>query len=343
MKVTVTKYLNVRVGRPSLEAPCYQYLAPGSELEVDGKHYTGDKYDGNDQWFKDAADNYYWSGGVEKPLIDHSSDASWGLKMMRIDLIRKKYACTGKNIKVAVLDSGIVKNHMLRNVVFKDFVSNSADLKDEDTQRHGSRCAELIASNEYGCAPDCKLFVARTMKDKFFPSESNLIQAIYWAINEQVNIISISQAFLNNSTDLENAINAALAKDIIVLAAVGNASGEVEYYPASLKGVVTIGAINQSRKKIEKSGSSPHLNFLAPGYELPTSLLVGKNTFSGTSAATAFTAGLLALVLENNKNNLSSEELKTLVYDNCDKLSFSNFSNEEGCGLINLEKTLKKL
>ena len=58
MKVTVKDYLNVRVGKPSVNAPCYQYIAPGSEIEVDGKLYTGDMYDGSDQWMKDEGGNY---------------------------------------------------------------------------------------------------------------------------------------------------------------------------------------------------------------------------------------------------------------------------------------------
>jgi len=47
MKVTVTKYLNVRVGKPSVNAPCYQYLAPGSELEMHGNLYKGDSFKDN--------------------------------------------------------------------------------------------------------------------------------------------------------------------------------------------------------------------------------------------------------------------------------------------------------
>ncbi|SHK70613.1 hypothetical protein SAMN04488028_107198 [Reichenbachiella agariperforans] len=78
MKVTVTKYLNVRVGKPSVNAPCYQYLAPGSEIEVGEKLYLGDSYDGMDTWYRDEADNYYWSGGfllpnatIPTPIYDH--------------------------------------------------------------------------------------------------------------------------------------------------------------------------------------------------------------------------------------------------------------------------------
>ena len=58
MKVTVTKYLNVRVGKASVNAPSYQYLAPGTILEVEDKTYKGDKYEDKDDWLKDAAGNY---------------------------------------------------------------------------------------------------------------------------------------------------------------------------------------------------------------------------------------------------------------------------------------------
>ena len=65
MKVLVKHFLNVRAGKPSVNAPCYQYLAPGSEVEVDGKLYKGDQFEGINTWLKDDVDNYYWSGGVE--------------------------------------------------------------------------------------------------------------------------------------------------------------------------------------------------------------------------------------------------------------------------------------
>ena len=88
MKITVTKFLNVRVGKPSLNAPCYQYLAPGSELQTDGNLYKGDSYDGIDTWMKDNAGNYYWSGGVEKENLNNQllADISgkWWLKNYNI-------------------------------------------------------------------------------------------------------------------------------------------------------------------------------------------------------------------------------------------------------------------
>lgn len=69
MDVTVTKYLNVRIGQPSVNAPIHSYLQPGDKLEVDGKQYRGDVYDGNNYWYRDAAGNYYWSGAISAPDV----------------------------------------------------------------------------------------------------------------------------------------------------------------------------------------------------------------------------------------------------------------------------------
>src|ERR1700744_3156237 len=65
MQVTVKdNELNVRVGKPSLNAPCNTFLTPGTVIDVDGQLYTGDFYNGINTWLKDSNNNYYWSGGV---------------------------------------------------------------------------------------------------------------------------------------------------------------------------------------------------------------------------------------------------------------------------------------
>ena len=118
MKVTVKDYLNVRVGKPSLNAPNFQYLAPGSILEVDGTLYPGDKFEGIDTWYKDEAGNYYWSGGVEKKVEDKkTTESNLVAQIEKIDyreLIKLKNPLAngfGEGVKVAVLDSGIYSNH----------------------------------------------------------------------------------------------------------------------------------------------------------------------------------------------------------------------------------------
>ena len=62
--VTINQNLNVRVGAPSVNAPCYTYVEPGSTVEVEEKPIEGDSYEGNNLWYAGLDGNYYWSGGV---------------------------------------------------------------------------------------------------------------------------------------------------------------------------------------------------------------------------------------------------------------------------------------
>lgn len=66
MNITVNKYLNARVGKPSTSAPCPMYQEPGKILEID-QIVMGDTLDGNSIWYHCKQDSYYyWSGGIEE-------------------------------------------------------------------------------------------------------------------------------------------------------------------------------------------------------------------------------------------------------------------------------------
>lgn len=73
MHVTVNKYLNARVGRPSTNVPCPVYHEPGTILEID-QLVSGDNLDGNSIWYHCKQNSYYyWSGGITE--FDFSMDS----------------------------------------------------------------------------------------------------------------------------------------------------------------------------------------------------------------------------------------------------------------------------
>ncbi|MEQ9412421.1 MAG: hypothetical protein RIF39_01250, partial [Cyclobacteriaceae bacterium] len=142
MKVTVAKYLNVQVGKPSLNAPCYQYLAPGSEIEVDGQFYKGDFYNGLDAWVRDDAGNYYWEGGV---LFDKAKDIKYPWWIIDLGINDLWDVTKGKEITVFLLDSGVVEIPGLNSSqIEKISVINDSGI---DTIGHGTLMASIIAGN----------------------------------------------------------------------------------------------------------------------------------------------------------------------------------------------------
>lgn len=79
MHKIANKYINVRVGAPSTSAPISGYLDPSMGVDVIAA-VTGTMIDGNNIWFKDERNNYYWSGGFEsnsfsERLIYHLREA----------------------------------------------------------------------------------------------------------------------------------------------------------------------------------------------------------------------------------------------------------------------------
>ncbi|WPV01544.1 hypothetical protein SNE26_07130 [Mucilaginibacter sp. cycad4] len=66
MKITVSKYLNARIGSPSVNATIKTYKSPGDVLSIDAA-VIGDDIEGNAIWYHNSEDLcYYWSGGIEE-------------------------------------------------------------------------------------------------------------------------------------------------------------------------------------------------------------------------------------------------------------------------------------
>lgn len=102
MKLTVSKYLNARSGKPSTVSLCPSYKSPGDVLEIDDVT-AGEEIDGNAVWYHCNDDGcFYWSGGIAETefemhdqalsKLDEKSQAVW-MKALQNDkewLLSKK-------------------------------------------------------------------------------------------------------------------------------------------------------------------------------------------------------------------------------------------------------------
>ncbi len=278
---------------------------------------------------------------------------------------------SGRGVTVAVIDTGVAPHQDLtrpnnRIVGFKDFINDKTSPYDDNG--HGTHVAGIIASNGYssqrkytGIAPQSNILAIKALDSEGSGSTSNIISAISYIVNTKdtygTKVINLSIGSpANNSCrndPLCKAVVEAMNRGIIVVAAAGNSgpnNGTI-LSPGINPNVITVGASNDNRTidisddtiaSFSSRGptiegiSKPDL--VAPGVNinsLSNIKLDGYRNSSGTSMATPFISGTVALILEKNKN-LSPREVKRKLMDSCVNLNDSKES--QGAGLVDLEK-----
>lgn len=343
MKVTVKDYLNVRIGKPSLNAPTYQYLAPGSELEVDGKLYQGDSYDGNDTWLKDEAGNHYWAGGVHlsSPLnISENNQSFKWFKELGIETIWNTYREKGENVCIAVLDTGYTSTNAdlatsapsQNQKVLINYANAPVCNTINDLKGHGTRCLSIIGARNLqkyniGIAPKSKLLIGKISCELEIRDPNVVLDGIEWAITNGAEIISISFGFSFDNQDLKTDFQYRLRtiiknRKVLIFASCGNNfSNEPafgENYPASFPECISVGATNNgifNNITLQSNCTIIH----APGIDIESYDINNNPTpDSGTSFSTPITAGITALAVsyckKMNNNDWNPTEIINMLY-----------------------------
>ena len=326
MKVTVSKYLNVRVGKPSVNAPCYQYLAPGSELEVDGQLYPGDKYEGIDTWMKDEAGNYYWSGGITKENTSQSIQPIESISLPQqsynyntlFHLPQDWKDSLGKNVKVAIIDTGIFGDH-------PDFLSRDKQIlgidctkvltgepyqQDVSVDGHGTHCAGLIGARQSrlrgisGIAPQSDLMMLKGYVNGLGYEETRVAYCLKYAIDNGAEIISMSfNLNYPDNTHLQAQIRRAIESNVLLVGAAGDdelLTGNSLYYPAMFENCVKVGAITSDCLKNNMNSINKKIDFLLERIDFDSTSTKENNYYknlNGSSMATAIVSGIAALSL----------------------------------------------
>jgi major intracellular serine protease len=291
---------------------------------------------------------------IEKILDNESSIKSLeipiGVEMLEADKVWDK-AEGGKGIVVAVLDTGISKNHpFLKDNILdgKDF-TGKGDY--EDGEGHGSHVAGIIKQ----VAPNVDLLIGKVLDDYGSGGYRSIINGINWATNyvgpngERTRIINLSLGGSEKSESLERAILNAVGKGILVVVASGNegnhSDNEFEFgYPALYNECITVGAIDENGKMAGFSNEHLQLDVVALGVKVKSTFKNGGYAIlSGTSMATPHISAILALIIKIGEKQfqrkLTESELYGLMVKCCCSLDYEK--SLEGNGLPKLS-TLDK-
>ncbi|MDB6120588.1 MAG: peptidase [Verrucomicrobiaceae bacterium] len=201
----------------------------------------------------------------------------------------------GKGVTVAVLDTGVKANP-----TFGDNQVTHVDLVNDGTpfHSHGTSVASLIAGTDDrvpGVSPDASILDIRVANDKGYSVTSVLAQGILEAVNRGAQVLNISMGGYDDSQVLRQAVDYALQRGAIIVAAAGNEKYDQLAYPARLNGVISVGSVDAKGVQAYFSNSGSGLTYVAPGVGLPVAWDTDKMAMaSGTSQSAAVVSGVAA-------------------------------------------------
>lgn len=257
---------------------------------------------------------------LDDDSLQNTGEATfWNLKSIHVD--EKQEVNPTEKVKVALLDSGIDYQEGLEVKERVNLIAEDEEISPmfEDDSNHGTSIASLLVSKNdkvEGINQNMELYSARILDEKNQAPISRVVEGIYWAIEKDVNIISISFGTNQYSQALQQAVNDANKKGILVIAAAGNqgedGTDNVEY-PAAFDNVIAVGSVNSKAEISDFSSRGKEVDVVAPGEAVRTTGAFGETMVtSGTSMAVPHVVGTASLLWQKDTSK-SKEFIRDLL------------------------------
>ena len=252
-----------------------------------------------------------------------------------------EYNEASDNVKVAIIDSGVVATSDIDIKERVNFIDDYAEPLYEDISGHGTSVASIIGAkdNGYGITginPNAELYSLRVLDNHKKAPLSRIINAINWCIDNDIDIINMSFGTTARSEILETAIKDADRAGILMIGAAGNngeTSNAVEY-PAAFDEVVAVGAMTPDGEVSDISSMGDQVELLAPGESVPaTDFFDEVVKTDGTSVAAPHITGVASVLLAKD-NTKSPRFVRELM-----KVSSKKINNNDP-GVVDLDYAL---
>ncbi|MGA3561755.1 S8 family serine peptidase [Melissospora conviva] len=256
------------------------------------------------------------TGGVLVAPAPASADTvrglQWYLDSLRIPQAHK--ITKGQGVTVAVVDTGVDASHpalagrVLRGAGFGSG-AGSDGRRDADTETgHGTGMAGLVAGIggsdgvQLGIAPEARILPVATGGPENV-SSAVAAEGVRWAVDNGADVVNISSRATGRSPELVEAVEYAVARDVVVVAPAGNTvQGDVGIgQPANIPGVIAVTGTGRDGKFHSGSTFGPEAVLAGPIEDIiapvpPVVIDIGYGVATGTSSTAAIVSGIVALV-----------------------------------------------
>ncbi|MFC0046922.1 S8 family serine peptidase [Rheinheimera tilapiae] len=273
----------------------------------------------------------------------------------------------GKNIRVAILDTGVDYSHEALGGCFGagckvaggyDFVAKDNDPM--DVNGHGTHVASIVAGQSAtitGVAPEASIYAYKVLADNGYGSNFDVISALEKAVDpdgdpqtrDGVQIINMSLGYDSRDANdpLVVAVNNAAKAGALVVVAAGNSGPAAESLgsPGIASEALTVANTSKTDEMSYSSSRGPGVagallkpEIAAPGSSIYAAIPGNKYDYkSGTSMAAPHVAGAAALLLQAEPT-LTVVQLKNRLVQNTDPLKESFW--DHGTGRLNVQKAV---
>ncbi len=307
--------------------------------------------------------------------------ATWGLEKIRALAAWGAHGAYGEGILIGLLDTGVDDSHpdLVDKVSFwAEFDSLGQPVqgsKPHDSDQHGTHCAGTLVGGKHsgryiGIAPKAKLAAGLVLNGKKGGTDAQVLAGIDWAVEQKVDIISMSLGGLvidvETPPTYTDAILSCMEAGIPLVAAIGNEGHQTSGLPGNDPLAFSVGATDPSDRiagfsggrtqiiresdvfppdRLPMSYSKPDVS--APGVGIHSSVPGGEwKVFSGTSMATPHVAGAMALLLSatNIKGGIDGYEkaflIQNLMTSSVEELGESGQDHRYGFGRVDILRAI---
>lgn len=242
----------------------------------------------------------------------------------------------GTGVTIGIMDTGCNDGGLLAcpTLIRQDYTGTYV----QDDYNHGGKAINIIGQTHSTIAPNNPISYgglahgAQLYSMKVFQDGTEgitpILNAISWAISNDINIINIS---IDYGGGLTSAINSALAAGIIVVCASGNSSIQPMAHPANIPGVIAVNGVDVSTPTVI-FGS--YLNNSGENDVTITTYNAGsaESFLGGTSQCAYHVTGLLA-IYKQKYPSLDTPKAINLIQRKA--LEMDGYTYDIDSGLIN--------